>query len=223
MAEHRLEVLPDADAVARRGAELIAEAARAAVAADGGFDMAASGGRTPWAMYGQLEDQEMPWSETRIFQTDERIAPAGSSERNLSHLIAALSLGVQGSLKPMPVTDDNAEAAADEYASGLPHALDLVHLGLGPDGHTASLVPGDPVLEVTDRKVAMTGGEYQGHPRMTLTYPAIDAAKRILFLVTGAEKRDPLQKLLAGDHSIPAGRVDNDQIVVVADEAAADS
>lgn len=121
----------------------------------------------------------------------------------------------------MPVTSLDLDAAAREYESSLPEPFDLVHLGLGPDGHTASLVPGDPVLEVTDRHVAMTGGEYQGHPRMTLTYPALDAAKRILFLVTGAEKREPLAKLLAGDASIPAGRVANDEIVVVADESAA--
>jgi 6-phosphogluconolactonase/glucosamine-6-phosphate isomerase/deaminase len=77
------------------------------------------------------------------------------------------------------------------------------------------------VLEVSDRRVAITGGEYQGHRRMTLTYPALDAARQILWLVTGAEKREPLEKLLAGDESIPAGRVRNEDIVVVADEAAA--
>jgi 6-phosphogluconolactonase/glucosamine-6-phosphate isomerase/deaminase len=221
VAEHSLEVLPDADAVARRGAELIAEAAREAAGAGGGFAMAASGGRTPWAMYGQLEDHELPWRDTAIFQADERIAPAGSTERNLTHLIAALSIGTQGSLRPMPVTAGDLDAAADEYAGGLPDALDLIHLGLGPDGHTASLVPADAVLGVTDRRVAVTAGEYQGTRRMTLTYPELARARRLLWIVTGAEKQEPLAKLLYHDPSIPAGRVEFTDSLIVADEAAA--
>jgi 6-phosphogluconolactonase/glucosamine-6-phosphate isomerase/deaminase len=127
----------------------------------------------------------------------------------------------QAMLRPMPVTQRDLEQAAHDYENALPDRLDLVHLGLGPDGHTASLVPGDSVLEVDDRRVALTGGEYQGHRRMTLTYPAIDGARQILWLVTGAEKREPLAQLLAGDESIPAGRVRNENMVVVADEAAA--
>jgi 6-phosphogluconolactonase len=221
MADHQLEVLPDAEAVARRGAELIAEAARAAVGERQAFSMAASGGRTPWAMYGRLDDQDLPWKATSIFQTDERIAPAGSPERNLTHLIAALSIGAQGSLRPMPVTDENPEAAADDYAASLPGALDLIHLGLGPDGHTASLVPGDPVLEVNDRRVAVTDGEYQGTRRMTLTYPELARGRRLLWIVTGEEKRDPLQSLLRRDPSIPAGRVEpSGESLIVADQAA---
>jgi 6-phosphogluconolactonase len=127
----------------------------------------------------------------------------------------------QPALRPMPVTQRDLEAAAHEYETSLPERFDLIHLGLGPDGHTASLVPGDSVLEVSDRRVAVTGGEYQGHRRMTLTYPAIDSARQVLWLVTGAEKREPLAKLLAGDPSIPAGRVRNEEMIVVADEAAA--
>lgn len=222
MAAHTLQVLDDAAAVARRGAELIAEAARESVAADGAFAMAASGGRTPWTMYGQLEEQQLPWSESAIFQADERIAPAGSPDRNLTHLVAALSIGAQGSLRPMPVNDDDVEGAAGRYAEHLPEALDLVHLGLGPDGHTASLVPGDPVLEVSDRRVAVTGGEYQGVHRMTVTYPVLAAAKRLLWVVTGAEKREPLVKLLAQDPSVPAGRVQpGGESLVLADREAA--
>jgi 6-phosphogluconolactonase len=218
----QLEVPGDERAAARRAAELIAEAGAAAVGEHGFFGFAMSGGRSPWAMLAILgELEQMPWGETELFQVDERVASPGSEDRNLTHMVLGLSMEHQPSLRPMPVTQRDLDAAARDYENTLPDPFDLVHLGLGPDGHTASLVPGDPVLEVTDRKVAMTGGEYQGHPRMTLTYPAIDAAKRILFLVTGAEKREPLQKLLAGDHSIPAGRVENDQIVVVADEAAA--
>lgn len=220
MAGHTLEVLDDAEAVARRGAELIAESARAATAARGEFMMAASGGHTPWAMYGQLEEQELPWTATELFQADERIAPAGSPDRNLTHLIAAFSIGAQGSLRPMPV--DDGEAGAQRYSSQLPDALDLVHLGLGPDGHTASLVPGDPVLDVTDRRVAVTGGTYQGTHRMTLTYPALAAAERLLWIVTGDAKREPLAKLLAMDDSIPAGRVEpGGESLILADREAA--
>ena len=217
-----LEVPGDERAAARRAAELIAAAGVAAVADHGYFGFAMSGGRSPWAMLailGELED--MPWSQTELFQVDERVAAPGSEDRNLTHMVLGLSMEHQTALRPMPVTQRDLDGAAREYESTLPERFDLVHLGLGPDGHTASLVPGDPVLEVADRRVAMTGGEYQGHPRMTLTYPAIDAAREIVWLVTGAEKRDALAKLLAGDDSIPAGRVQNDAITVVADEAAA--
>jgi 6-phosphogluconolactonase len=217
-----IEVVADERAAARRGAELIADAARAAVAERGIFELAMSGGRTPWAMLAILGDlEEMPWGQSELFQVDERIAAPGSEDRNLTHLVLGLSLEHQSALRPMPVTARDLDAAAGEYESSLPERLDLVHLGLGPDGHTASLVPGDAVLEVTDRRVALTEGEYQDHRRMTLTYPALAAARRIVWLVTGEEKRDPLAKLLAGDESIPAGRVANDDMVVVADEAAA--
>jgi 6-phosphogluconolactonase len=117
------------------------------------------------------------------------------------------------------VNDDDLDAAAAGYAEQLPTALDLVHLGIGPDGHTASLVPGDPVLDVTDRRVAVTAGEYEGHRRMTLTYPELNAARRILWLTIGEKAREPLAKLLAGDTSIPAGRVENDEMTVIADDA----
>jgi 6-phosphogluconolactonase len=218
----RLEVVADERAAARRAAELIAVAGGEAAVARGPFGMALSGGRSPWAMLAILgELEQMPWEATELFQVDERIAAPGSEDRNLTHMVLGLSMEHQSALRPMPVTQRDLEAAAREYESSLPECLDLVHLGLGPDGHTASLIPGDPVLEVADRRVAPTGGEYQGHRRMTLTYPAIDSARQILWLVTGAAKREPLAKLLAADPSIPAGRVRNENMVVVADEAAA--
>jgi 6-phosphogluconolactonase len=218
----QLEVVADERAAARRAAELIAAAGAAAAAERGPFGLAMSGGRSPWAMLAILgELEQMPWANTELFQVDERLAAPGSEERNLTHMVLGLSMDHQATLRPMPVTQRDLDAAAREYESSLPERLDLVHLGLGPDGHTASLVPGDPVLEVRDRRVALTGNEYQGHRRMTLTYPALDDARQVLWLVTGAEKRDPLAKLLAGDDSIPAGRVRNENMVIVADEPAA--
>jgi 6-phosphogluconolactonase len=217
-----LEVTKDDKAAARRAAELIAKAGAAAVADHGHFAFAMSGGRSPWSMLAILgELEEMPWGETELFQVDERIASPGSEDRNLTHMVLGLSMDHQSALRPMPVTNRDLDAAAHEYDTSLPERLDLVHLGLGPDGHTASLVPGDPVLEVDDRRVAITTNPYQGHRRMTLTYPALSEARQILFLVTGEEKRDPLRKVIAGDPSIPAGRVDNDAITIVADSSAA--
>lgn len=218
----KTEVLADADAVAQRGAELIVAAGREAVAARGEFLLALSGGRTPWRMVALLGDMaEMPWEETRAFQVDERVAPPGDEERNLTHLIQMLAIEHQAAVRPMPVTSRDLDAAARDYEAQLPERFDLVHLGLGPDGHTASLVPGDPVLDVSDRRVAVTAGEYEGLRRMTLTFPELNAACRILWLVAGGEKRDALAKLLAGDRSIPAGRVENEAMTVVADEASA--
>jgi 6-phosphogluconolactonase len=217
----KLEVVEDANAAAARTAELVAEVGAEAARERGSYGFAVSGGRTPWRMISLLTDEPLPWQETSIYQVDERVAAPGSPERNLTHLIAMLPIERQQVLRPMPVTSRDLEAAAREYESGLPESLDLVHLGLGPDGHTASLVPGDPVLEVTDRRVALTAHPYQGHRRMTLTYPALSAAREIVWLVTGEDKREPLRKLLEGDTSIPAGRVENDDMTVIADRAAA--
>jgi 6-phosphogluconolactonase len=222
VAAPALEVVPSERDAAQRGAEAIAAAGRAAVEEHGSFSLAMSGGRTPWAMLAILSDREdMPWEQTSLFQVDERIASPGSEDRNLTHLVLGLSMQNQSALRPMPVTQRDLEAAAREYEESLPERLDLVHLGLGPDGHTASLVPGDPVLEVRDRRVAVTETAYQDHRRMTLTYPALESARQILWLVTGPNKQEALSKLLAGDDSIPAGRVRNDSMVAVADEAAA--
>jgi 6-phosphogluconolactonase len=196
-------------------------AARAAVAERGRFALAVSGGRDPWPMFSQLEDHGLDWTRTDVFQVDERVAPAGSDERNLTHLVESLSIGAQGRIRPMPVTDEDLEAAAGRYAETLPEALDLAHLGIGPDGHTASLVPGDPVLEVRDRRVAVTAGEYESARRMTLTYPELDRVRSLLWIVTGEEKRDALAKLLDQDPSIPAGRLEpSGESLVLADRAA---
>jgi 6-phosphogluconolactonase len=217
-----LEVAGDEKAASRRAAELIAAAGAEAAAERNHFALAMSGGRSPWAMLAILGDlEEMPWEQTELFQVDERVAAPGDEARNLTHMVLGLSMSHQSTLRPMPVTQRDLDAAAREYESSLPERFDLIHLGLGPDGHTASLVPGDPVLEVTDRRVAMTAEPYQDHRRMTLTYPTLNDARRIVWLVTGPDKREPLRKLLEGDDSIPAGRVRNENVIVVADEAAA--
>lgn len=217
----KLEEVADSAAAALRSAEVIADACRDAVAERGEANIAVSGGRTPWQMLAHLSAMELPWDDVAMFQVDERIAPPGSQERNLTHIIAALPIERQAVVRPMPVTSRDLDAACRSYAESLPERFDLIHLGLGPDGHTASLVPGDSVLEVTDRRVALTGGLYQDTRRMTLTYPVLDDARRVLFLVTGEEKREPLAQLLDGDHAIPAGRVSASDMICVADADAA--
>ena len=216
--EHTLVTEPDAAQLAVKAAGFVADRIRSAVAANGTFTCAVSGGQTPWLMLTELAKHDLPWSSVEIYQVDERVAPDGDPERNLTHLRQILgSLPV--TLIPMPVTDPDLETAAAAYASRLPARFDLVHLGLGADGHTASLVPGDPVLEVTDRLVAVTG-LYRGHRRMTLTYPALARADQIMWLVTGASKHDALDRLLAGDQSIPAARVQARRSVIFADPPA---
>jgi 6-phosphogluconolactonase/glucosamine-6-phosphate isomerase/deaminase len=167
-----------------------------------------------------LADHPIDWDRTEVFQVDERIAPEGDPDRNLTELVRNAPAPALGRLRPMPVNGEDLEQACASYATELPPQIDLVHLGLGPDGHTASLVPGDPVLDVMDRQVALTSNPYQGRRRMTLTYPALAAARQVLWLVTGADKREALRQLLAGDGSIPAGRVNGSAAVLVCDEAA---
>lgn len=216
-----IEILPDAQAVAERGAEIVAAAAANAVRQRGRFTFAVSGGHTPWTMFAALAGR-MPWERVTIFQVDERIAPDGDPDRNLTQLQRSLPPGGAADVRPMPVTAHDLEAAVSAYAEALPDAFDLIHLGLGPDGHTASLIPGDPVLDVTDHDVALTG-EYQGRTRMTLTYPVLNRARKILWLVTGEDKVDALARLRASDPSIPAGRVATTAALVLADAAAAGS
>ena len=253
-----MEILEDPDSVAWRAAHLISEAARAAVAARGRFVLAVSGGRTPWLMLRYLAGQELPWDGIYVVQADERVAPAGHPDRNLTHLRESLAGHQDSSAAPraesrlqlrpelraklrpglrpephlesilaMPVEEADLAAAAGRYAlelervAGSPPVLDLVHLGLGADGHTASLIPGDPVLEVDDADVAVTG-VYQGRRRMTLTYPIIDRSRGVLWVVTGSEKADMLARLRAADPMIPAGRVAQGRAIVVADRAAAE-
>jgi 6-phosphogluconolactonase len=217
----KVEVLADPEAVAERSAEIVAEHAGAAVAARGTFTFAVSGGNTPWVMFAHLAGR-LPWERVTIYQVDERVAPDGDPDRNLTHLLRSLPPGGAADVRAMPVWADDLEAAAAVYASSLPDRLDLVHLGLGPDGHTASLVPGDPILDVADRDVGVTG-VYEGRRRMTLTYPALDRARQLLWIVTGGDKADAVRRQRQHDPSIPAGRVSDERALLVADTAAAGS
>jgi 6-phosphogluconolactonase len=223
-----LKILDDSEAVARRAATTIAADARAAVTARRRFTLAVSGGHTPWIMLRELANEDIPWAGVHLYQVDERVAPDGDPDRNLTHIRE--SLLQHAPLRPeqihaMPVEAPDLELAANQYSeslrefAGSPPILDLVHLGLGPDGHTASLVPGDAVLNVTGADVA-SAGPYQGRRRMTLTYPAINRARRILWVVTGTEKTPALQRLLDADLTIPAGRVRREQALLLADRAA---
>jgi len=225
----QIDVLADGDAVAAKGAAVIAAAARGAVAERGSFLLALSGGHTPWRMLRLLADEDVPWGGVQVVQVDERVAPTGHPDRNLTHLrenLLARAPLRPGQIHAMPVEAPDLAAAAAGYArmlrelAGTPSVLDLVHLGLGPDGHTASLIPGDPVLDVADADVAPTG-LYQGTRRMTLTYPVINRARRVLWLVTGSDKAEALARLQHGDVSIPAGRVRRDDALVLVDRAAA--
>ena len=223
-----IQILPDADSLAQRAADVIAAEARAAVTARGRFVIAVSGGKVPWLTFAKLVNEDVPWSNVHVFQVDERIAHAGDPDRNYTHLRSSLLEHVPippEQIYAMPVESPDLGAAAKEYArtlesvAGKPPVFDLVHLGLGPDGHTASLIPNDPVLNITDADVAITG-VYQGRRRMTLTYPAINRSRRILWLVSGKEKAAALAKLRAADPSIPAGRISQAQALLLADRDA---
>jgi 6-phosphogluconolactonase len=225
----RIQILPDDEAAARAAAQLIAVEARAAVAARGRFVMAVSGGHTPWRMLELLASEAVPWPAVHVVQVDERVAPAGDPDRNLTHLRESLLSRTPlapAQVHAMPVEEGDLEAGARAYAEtlkqicGSPAVLDLAHLGLGPDGHTASLVPGDPVLEVTDRDVAVTR-QYMGRRRMTLTYPMLNRSRRILWVTTGAEKAAMVPRVRDGDRSIPAGRISTEHALLIADQAAA--
>lgn len=227
----QVEIFPNLESVSKRAAAIVAADARESVAARGTFNVAFSGGHGPWVMMRDLANEEVPWDKVQVFQIDERVAPAGDPDRNFAHiretLVAHVPLEPE-QIHPMPVESHDLEAAAAQYAQtlrqycGSTPVLDLAHLGLGPDGHTASLVPNDPVLSVTDRDVALTG-VYQERRRMTLTYPMINRSRKILWLVTGGDKVDALKKLRAGDPSIPAGRIAQQDALCLAEQASVGS
>lgn len=220
----KLETI-DETTLPQRAAERVAETAHRAVADRGRFAVAFSGGRTPGGMFAALAELDLPWDRTHVCQVDERAAPDGHPDRNATMLRARLLDHVPvpaSQVHLMPAADADLDTAAHAYAAELrgvcgdPPVLDLVHLGLGGDGHTASLVPGDPVVDVTDRDVAATG-VYDGRRRLTLTFPALNRARRILWLVSGADRAEALAALVHGDPTIPAGRVARSQAEVLTD------
>jgi 6-phosphogluconolactonase len=224
----KTEIFPSADQVAENAAAYLEQLIRETLTQKKTFSMAISGGRTPWEMLKILSKASLPWQRVNLFQVDERVAPDGHADRNLSQLFQAIegsSLVTRLRIFPMPVTADDLDVAAEDY-SQLIHeitegeGLDLIHLGMGSDGHTASLVPGDGVLQVNDRGVACTENLYQGRIRMTLTYPLLNSAKQILWIVTGAEKQEMVQLLLKQDTSIPAGIVNQANALLMMDSAA---
>jgi 6-phosphogluconolactonase len=223
-----IEIFDNADVVAEKAAAFIAGSARRAIADRGRFLLAVSGGSTPWKMLRALSSMDLPWGNIHIFQVDERVAPEGHPDRNLTHLLQSLAHATipPGNIHPMPVEEADLQKSARRYASlleqfaGKPAVFDLIHLGLGADGHCASLVPGDPVLDIENTDVALAG-PYQGRHRMTLTYPVIDRARRILWIVAGEEKSGMLSRLVKGDGSIPAGRVEQANATILTDLSAA--
>ena len=214
MSVRTCEVFPDRDAASRAAAGFIAEACRIGVDEREQFSLALSGGRTPSDMITMLAEEDIPWDGVEVFQTDERIAPHDDPDRNLTLLERMLP---SAHIHAMPVEEEDVVAAAREYAAELPERLDLVHLGLGTDGHTASLVPGCAALDIRDRDIAISI-EYHGRRRMTLTYPAIDRARQVVWLVVGEDKREALHQLLNGDPSIPASHVESPVQTVFTDQ-----
>lgn len=223
-----IRTFQSADEVAKEAANYIADRIRENIARKGFFTMAISGGRTPWEMIKELAKENLPWEKVFLFQVDERVAPDAHPDRNLTQLYKAIEdsrLVSRLNIFPMPVTADDLGEACEEYANHIFRLtengkLDLVHLGLGTDGHTASLVPGDAVLEVQDKSVAITGDLYQGRHRMTLTYPLLNQAEKILWVVTGAEKAEMLKRLLHKDPTIPAGKIEQHHAIVLTEESA---
>jgi 6-phosphogluconolactonase len=214
---HELKVFETPEALAQGAAAYVLERTQQSAKASS-FSFALSGGKSPWLMLGDLAKESVNWDAVTIYQVDERVAPAGDDLRNLTHLQEGLAT-TSATIEAMGVNDDDLEVAAARYASLLPATFNLIHLGLGPDGHCASLIPNDPVLRVTDRLVALTG-LYQDTRRMTLTYPALSRCEQLLWLVSGDDKRDALAKLLDGDTSIPAGSVEAPRSLVMVDRAA---
>jgi len=224
----KTELFPTADQVAAGAAAYLEHQIREALAHQPSYSLAISGGRTPWEMLKILSKADLPWNRVNLFQVDERVAPDGHADRNLTQLFQAIAgtpMVTQLRIFPMPVLAEDLEEGCREYTEVLDEVtegkgLDLIHLGLGSDGHTASLVPGDGVMEVQDRLVACTQNLYQGRIRMTLTYPLLNSAKQLLWIVTGSEKQEMIQRLLQQDPSIPAGSIRQENALLMVDQAA---
>ena len=227
-----VEVRP-IDELAEATATRIAEGLRPALDERGRAVLGLSGGLTPIPMFAELAAMDLPWDRIDVVQVDERVAPDRDPERNLTAISSAFVEHGRlpaSNLHAMDVTADDLDDAAARYSrtldrlapglDGGPPVVDVMQLGIGPDGHTASLVAGDAVLDVVDRWVAVTG-PYQGRRRLTLTYPALDAARSLVWMIEGADRAPQVARLVAGDVEIPAGRVEGGRAVVVSDPDAA--
>jgi 6-phosphogluconolactonase len=212
----QVHVAPDAAQAAELAADALVRRIRSAIARRGAATVAVSGGSTPRLMLSAVATAELPWHLVTCFQVDERVAPDGDPDRNVTLLRPLESIGAQ--VVPMPVAAIDLDEAARKYDAALPAQLDIVHLGMGDDGHTASWPPGDAVVDATTA-VALSG-EYRGRVRMTLTPRAVNAARFRLVLVTGRAKAEPLARWLAGDRALPIGRVHRSRTLVVADAEA---
>jgi 6-phosphogluconolactonase len=224
----RLTIAATANEAAEAAARFLGAQIAEAVANRGRCTLALSGGRTPWSALERLVLLNPPWQALEVFQVDERVVGDQDARRNAGRLRSILIGNTRlasAHFHAMPV-DPPLDSAARRYQAeladlaGAPPVLDVVQLGLGVDGHTASLVPGDPLCEVTDQEVGVSG-LYDGTLRLSLTFPAINRARAVLWLVTGAEKRPSLARLLAEDRSIPAARVSRARATLIADRAAA--
>lgn len=212
-----IRVALDAAAAATDAAHLVASKLRNAVQRREVASLAVSGGTTPAKMFSVLADLEVPWRTVTVWQVDERVAPDGSPDRNAALLDVFVAVGA--SVRAMPVTDRDLESAARRYAAELPTRFDVVHLGIGDDGHTASWPPGDPVADELD-PVALSG-EYRGTRRMTLTPHVVNGARQRLVLAVGADKAAAMRGWLLRNEALPIERLHRTDTVVVLDMAAA--
>lgn len=210
-------VAPDPQTAADEAAAWVARQLRNAVSRRGAATVAFSGGSTPALMLASLAGLPVPWSATTVFQVDERVAPDGDPDRNAGLLEVLRPMGA--SIRLMPVNSPDVEVARKRYADLLPARLDVVHLGVGDDGHTASWPPGDSVID--DQGIVAVSGEYKGRIRMTLTVRAVNAARRRLVLATGAAKAPVVARWLLHDHELPIDRVNRSGTIAVLDAAAA--
>jgi len=218
----------DVTAMESAAAEFIALRLTRAAEERGRATLAISGGSTPWGMFERLASQAAPWTDVHLFQVDERIVPREHDARNWKRFLEnPLSLRIpRDNCHPMPVDVEDAELAAAVYSatltgySGEPPVLDVVHLGIGEDGHTASLFSDDALLQERQRWVGVSR-RYRDHRRLTLTLPTLNQARSVVWLVVGAGRRGVLARLRDGDLSIPAGRVQRDRAVVFTDLDAA--
>ena len=210
-------IAPDPQGAATEAAAWLARQIRNAVARRGVAAVALSGDSTPALMLAALAELPTPWDRTTVFQVDERVAPDGDPDRNASLLDPLRSCGA--SINLMPVTAADLEAASRQYAALLPERLDVVHLGVGDDGHTASWPPGDPVIHANG--VVALSGEYKGRVRMTLTVPAVNAARHRLVLATGLAKATIIERWMLHDQALPIARVSRTNTLVLLDQQSA--